>query len=192
MVTQQEDVFYYVTVMNENYEHPAMPPGAEQAILKGMYLFREGSKKKQRVQLLGSGTILREVIAAGELLQADWDVAADIWSAPSLTELRREGLAVDRWNMLHPEAKARVPYVTQCLEKRGGPGDRLAPVATPEAHKAWEPQERFSYPTSATSRTSTSSKSWSSQAMPYSRSSRSSAWNRTRRRWKFHRRPPVW
>src|SRR5882762_4591562 len=121
MVTNQDDVFYYITVMNENYEHPAIPAGAEEAILKGMYLFREGSKKKQRVQLLGSGTILREVIAAGELLQADWDVAADIWSAPSLTELHREGLAVDRWNMLHPEAKARVPYVTQCLEKRAGP-----------------------------------------------------------------------
>jgi pyruvate dehydrogenase E1 component len=121
MVTNQEDVFYYITVMNENYEHPAMPAGSEEAILKGMYLFREGSKKKQRVQLLGSGTILREVIAAGELLGADWDVAADIWSAPSLTELRREGLAIDRWNMLHPEAKARVPYVTQCLERRAGP-----------------------------------------------------------------------
>jgi len=121
MVTQQEDVFYYVTVMNENYEHPAMPAGVEQAILKGMYLFREGSKKKTRVQLLGSGTILREVIAAGELLEADWDVAADIWSTPSLTELRREGLAVERRNMLHPEMKPWVPYVTQCLEKREGP-----------------------------------------------------------------------
>ena len=121
MVTQQEDVFYYVTVMNENYEHPAMPAGAEQAILKGMYLFREGSKKQKRVQLLGSGTILREVIAAGELLEADWGVAAHIWSTPSFTELRREGLAVERWNMLHPETKPGVPYVTQCLEKREGP-----------------------------------------------------------------------
>jgi pyruvate dehydrogenase E1 component len=120
MVTQQEDVFYYITVMNENYEHPAMPAGVEQAILKGMYLFREGSKKKTRVQLLGSGTILREVIAAGELLEADWSVAADIWSTPSLTELRREGVATERWNMLHPEAKPRVPYVSQCLEKREG------------------------------------------------------------------------
>jgi pyruvate dehydrogenase E1 component len=121
MVAEQEDVFYYITVMNENYEHPSMPAGAEQAILKGMYLFREGSKRKLRVQLLGSGTILREVIAAGELLEADWDVAADIWSATSFTELRREGLATERWNMLHPEAKPRVPYVSQCLEKRAGP-----------------------------------------------------------------------
>src|SRR2546421_5039392 len=121
MVTQQEDVFYYVTVMNENYEHPAMPAGGEQAVFKGMYLFRGGSKKQKRVQQLGSGTILREVIAAGERLEADWGVAADIWSTPGFTELRREGLAVERWNMLHPETKPGVPYVTQCLEKREGP-----------------------------------------------------------------------
>jgi pyruvate dehydrogenase E1 component len=121
MVAEQEDVFYYITVMNENYEHPAMPAGTEQAILKGMYLFREGSSRKPRVQLLGSGTILREVIAAAELLEKDWGVAADIWSATSMTELRREGLAVERWNMLHPEAKPRVAFVGQCLEKRAGP-----------------------------------------------------------------------
>jgi pyruvate dehydrogenase E1 component len=107
--------------MNENYEHPAMPAGAEQAILKGMYLFREGSKKKLRVQLLGSGTILREVIAAADLLEKDWDVAADVWSATSMTELRRDGVAAERWNLLHPEAKPRVPYATQCLEQRTGP-----------------------------------------------------------------------
>jgi pyruvate dehydrogenase E1 component len=121
MVAEQEDVFYYITVMNENYEHPAMPAGAEQAILKGMYLFREGSRKKLRVQLLGSGTILREVIAAADLLEKDWDVAADVWSATSMTELRRDGLAAERWNMLHPEESPRVPYVSQCLEKRSGP-----------------------------------------------------------------------
>jgi pyruvate dehydrogenase E1 component len=121
MVTDQEDVFYYITIMNENYEHPAMPEGAEEAILKGIYLFREGSKKKSRVQLLGSGTILREVIAAAELLDADWGIAADVWSATSFTELRREALAVERWNTLHPEASPRTPYVTQCLEKRAGP-----------------------------------------------------------------------
>jgi pyruvate dehydrogenase E1 component len=121
MITHQEDVFYYITVMNENYEHPAILPGAEEGILKGVYLFREGSKGKQRVQLIGSGAILREVIAAGELLESDWGIAADIWSATSMTELRREGLAVDRWNMLHPEAQPRVPYVTGCLEKRAGP-----------------------------------------------------------------------
>jgi pyruvate dehydrogenase E1 component len=122
MVTDQEDVFYYITVMNENYEHPAMPAGAEEGILKGMYLWRESkSKSKSRVQLMGSGTILREIIAAGELLEADWNVAADIWSATSFTELRREGLAVERRNLLHPEGKPRTPYVTERLEKRAGP-----------------------------------------------------------------------
>jgi pyruvate dehydrogenase E1 component len=122
MVTEQEDVYYYLTVMNENYEHPAMPQGVEQGILKGMYLLRESkSKAKSRVQLLGSGTILREVLAAAELLEADWGVAADVWSATSFTELRRDGLAAERWNMLHPEAKPRVAYVAACLEKRAGP-----------------------------------------------------------------------
>jgi len=122
MVTNQEDVYYYITLMNENYEHPALPGGAEQGILKGLYSLKESkAKAKSRVQMLGSGTILREVIAAGELLEKDWGVAADIWSATSFTELRRDGLAAERWNLLHPEDKARVPYVTQCLEKHAGP-----------------------------------------------------------------------
>jgi len=96
-----------------------MPQGVEQGILKGMYLLRETkTKNKLRVQLLGSGTILREVLAAADLLETDWGVAADVWSATSLTELRRDGLAADRWNMLHPEAKPRVPYVTEILQKR--------------------------------------------------------------------------
>ncbi|MEO8718945.1 MAG: pyruvate dehydrogenase (acetyl-transferring), homodimeric type, partial [Burkholderiales bacterium] len=119
MVQEQEDVFYYLTVMNENYEHPPMPTGAEEGILKGMYLLRESkSKAKSRVQLMGSGTILREVEAAAELLEKDWGVAADVWSATSYTELRRDGLAADRWNLLHPEGKPRTPYVTQMLAKR--------------------------------------------------------------------------
>ncbi len=122
MIENQEDVYYYVTVMNENYEHPAMPKGVEDGILKGMYPISESkSKSKSRVQLVGSGTILREVIAATELLEKDWGVAADVWSAPSFTELRREGLAADRWNLLHPEDKPRVSYVEQCLSKRAGP-----------------------------------------------------------------------
>jgi pyruvate dehydrogenase E1 component len=122
MVTNQEDVYYYITLMNENYEHPALPGGAEPGILKGLYSLKESkAKAKSRVQMLGSGTILREVIAAGELLEKDWGVAADIWSATSFTELRRDGLAAERWNLLHPEDKARVPYVTQCLEKHAGP-----------------------------------------------------------------------
>ena len=122
MVTNQEDVYYYITLMNENYEHPALPEGVEKGILKGMYPFRDSkAKSKARVQMLGSGTILREVIAAADLLEKDWDVAADIWSATSFTELRRDGLAAERWNLLHPEDTARVAYVTQCLEKRAGP-----------------------------------------------------------------------
>jgi pyruvate dehydrogenase E1 component len=121
MVTDQEDVFYYLTLMNENYEHPAMPAGVEEGILKGMYLLRESkSKAKQRVQLLGSGTILREVIAAADMLESEWGVAADVWSATSFTELRRDGLACERWNLLHPEAKPRTPYVTKVLGERQG------------------------------------------------------------------------
>jgi len=109
--------------MNENYEHPAMPEGVEQGIVKGMYLFREGAgdKKAPRVQLLGSGTILREVIAAADLLRDDWGVAADVWSAPSFTELRREAIEVERWNLLHPEAERKTSWVEQCLGQRQGP-----------------------------------------------------------------------
>ncbi len=124
MYAEQEDVFYYLTVMNENYEHPALPEGAEQGILKGMYLFREGAAQEKRgktaprVQLLGSGTILREVIAAADLLAEDFGVVADVWSAPSFTQLRREGLATERWNMLHPTEERRRSYVETSLAGR--------------------------------------------------------------------------
>ena len=125
MVTNQEDVFYYLTVMNENYVHPALTDAADKdvqaGILKGMYLLKEGKKAKLKVQLLGSGTILREVIAAAELLEQDWGVAADLWSCPSFTELRREGLDADRWNLLHPAEKPRKSYVESRLEGRDGP-----------------------------------------------------------------------
>jgi pyruvate dehydrogenase E1 component len=112
MYQEQEDVFYYITVMNENYEHPEMPAGAEADILKGMYLLRRGQSSDSnppapRVQLLGSGTIFREVIAAAELLKNDWGVDADLWGCPSFTELARDGLDVQRWNMLNPLAKPR-------------------------------------------------------------------------------------
>jgi pyruvate dehydrogenase E1 component len=125
MVANQEDVFYYVTVMNENYTHPGLAEVADKdaqaGILKGMYLLQEGGRHKLRVQLMGSGTILREVIAAAALLDKDWGVAADIWSCPSFTELRRDGLDADRWNMLHPPEKPRKSYVEARLEGRGGP-----------------------------------------------------------------------
>jgi pyruvate dehydrogenase E1 component len=122
MMQEQENVFYYITVMNENYVHPGLPEGAEAGILKGMYLLKEGNPgKKSRVQLMGSGTILREVIAAAQLLEQDFGVAADIWSATSFTELRREGLECDRWNLLHPTDKPRISYVESCLKDRVGP-----------------------------------------------------------------------
>ncbi len=132
MVADQEDVFYYITVMNENYAHPgigeAADPDPAGGILRGMYLLREGAggkreaKSRPRVQLLGSGTILREVIEAAALLEGDWGVTADLWSCPSFTELRREGLDCERWNMLHPTEPARASYVERRLgERPAGP-----------------------------------------------------------------------
>jgi pyruvate dehydrogenase E1 component len=123
MVSEQEDVFYYLTLMNENYVHPAIPEGAEDGILRGMYLLKEASKRsrKPRVQLMGSGTILGEVIAASELLEQEFGVLSDVWSVTSFTELRRDGLEVERWNMLHPGEKPRRAYVTEALDGRRGP-----------------------------------------------------------------------
>ena len=130
MFAEQEDVYYYITLMNENYEHPGLPEGAEAGILKGMYLLRDGaqataatkhSANPPRVQLLGSGTILREVLAGADLLGEDYGVTADVWSAPSFTELRRDGLATQRWNMLHPTQPRRPSYVETCLGERPGP-----------------------------------------------------------------------
>jgi pyruvate dehydrogenase E1 component len=122
MVAEQEDVFYYLTVMNENYEHPAMPEGVEQAILKGMYSFRKGGKGKgPRVQLLGSGVIFREAMAAADLLKKDWGVEADLWSCPSFTELARDGQDCARWNLLHPTEPQRTPHITALLKDTAGP-----------------------------------------------------------------------
>jgi pyruvate dehydrogenase E1 component len=128
MYAEQEDVFYYITLMNENYEHPGLPEGSEEGILRGLYLLRPAgtggeapAQDAARVQLLGSGTILREVLAGADLLAADYGVAADVWSAPSFTELRRDGLAAERWNMLHPEEPPRTTWVEQCLGDRPGP-----------------------------------------------------------------------
>ncbi|HZV62619.1 MAG TPA: pyruvate dehydrogenase (acetyl-transferring), homodimeric type [Methylophilaceae bacterium] len=121
MVQNQEDVYYYITLMNENYSHPEMPKGVEEGILKGMYAFSKSKAKGPKVQLMGSGVILREVIAAAELLEKDWGVAADVWSVTSFTELRREGIDVERWNLLHPDQPQKLTYVSQCLEKADGP-----------------------------------------------------------------------
>ncbi len=122
MFAEQEDIYYYITVMNENYEHPEMPAGAESDIIKGMYAFRKGGESKgPRVQLLGSGTIFNEVIAAAELLKNDWGVEADIWGCPSFNELARDGQDAARWNMLHPLENPRKSHVEQKLEGAVGP-----------------------------------------------------------------------
>lgn len=125
MYQEQEDIFYYITVMNENYAHPDLPKGAEQDILKGMYLLQDRShqhkEKKIPLQLLGSGTILREVMAAAEILQNDYGVAADVWSVTSFNQLRREALSVSRWNMLHPTKNAKTSHIENCLKNRSGP-----------------------------------------------------------------------
>ncbi|MES2261921.1 MAG: pyruvate dehydrogenase (acetyl-transferring), homodimeric type [Pseudomonadota bacterium] len=142
MVTEQEDVFYYITIMNENYAHPGLKEGQEEGILKGLYLLQEGDKEaKQRVQLIGSGTILRESIFAAELLKNDWNIAADVWSAPSLTLVAREGQDCDRWNMVNPAKEQRVPYVTGLLKDTTGPI-----VATTDYMRAFAEQIRAYMP----------------------------------------------
>ncbi len=121
MVAEQEDIFYYITCMNENYVHPPMPKGVEEGILKGMYLLDVAGQGKIRAQLLGSGTILREVIGAAELLYKDFGIPADIWSVTSFNELRRDALEVERWNQLHPEAEPRRSYLEEKLQNVSGP-----------------------------------------------------------------------
>jgi len=144
MYVDQESIFYYLTVMNEQYAMPEMPKGARDGILKGMYKFRAASKPKaeRRAQLFGSGAILPEVIKAQEILESKYDVAADVWSVTSYTELYREGHASERWNMLHPGETPRVPYVTQCL--KDAPGVFIAASdyvkAMPDAIDRWLPR----------------------------------------------------
>lgn len=128
MYVKKEPVFYYISIMNENYEHPAMPKGAEEGIVKGLYLFQKSSQKNQakaeikpHVQLLGSGTIFREVIAAAALLAEDWNVSADLWSATSFNELGKEARDTARWNYLHPDQKPKKAYVSGCLNSIEAP-----------------------------------------------------------------------
>ena len=142
MVEKQENVFYYLTLLNENYPMPGLQPGTEQQIIKGMYLFKESGAASKgaampRVQLLGSGTILRESIAAQQLLEREWGVAANVWSCPSFNELAREGQDVERYNLLHPTEEARVSFVSQQLEKHSGPV-----VASTDYMKAFADQIR--------------------------------------------------
>lgn len=121
MYGDKENCFYYITTMNENYVHPAMPEGAEEGIIKGAYVLEEGGKGKLKVQLMGGGTILNEVRAAAEILKKQYKVDADIWSLTSVNELTRDGQDAERWNMLHPEAEQRVPYITAQMAGRKGP-----------------------------------------------------------------------
>ncbi|MBW2270785.1 MAG: pyruvate dehydrogenase (acetyl-transferring), homodimeric type [Deltaproteobacteria bacterium] len=121
MVRDQENIFYYITIGNENYAHPPMPDGVRDGIVQGMYLFRAAAPRARTLQLLGSGAILREVIAAADLLEAEWDVGADVWSTTSFNELRRDGLEVQRWNLLHPEQVPRLSVVERCLGRQQGP-----------------------------------------------------------------------
>ncbi len=142
MLTEQEDCYYYLTLMNENYTHPDMPKDAENGIIKGMYLFKDAGKAKLKAQLLGSGTILREAIFAAELLEKDFGVKCDIWSCPSFTELRRDGFDTERHNRLHPDAKKpRKAYVTESLEGRQGPA-----VAATDYVRAYADQIRAFLP----------------------------------------------
>ena len=148
MMEDQVDEYYYVTLMNENYTHPEMPEGAAEGIVKGMYLLTDAGKPKKgelRVQLLGSGTILREAIAAAELLDKDFGVTADIWSCPSFNELRRDGFDVERANRLHPEGEQRKAYVTELLEGRQGPA-----IAATDYVRAYADQIRAFVPMSYT------------------------------------------
>jgi len=121
MYAEGEDVFYYLTVENENYPHPDLPAGAEDGIRRGLYLLQQGGDGPRKVQLLGSGAILREAIAAASILEQDFGVMADVWSATSFTELRRDGVDCARWNRLNPEQEPQIPWVTQCLRERAGP-----------------------------------------------------------------------
>jgi len=141
MVEKQDNVFFYLTLLNENYPMPGLVAGTEEQILKGMYLLQEGAKKTPRVNLLGSGTILRESMAARELLEADWGVAANVWSCPSFNELTRDGQDCERWNLLHPTEEPRVPFVTQQLAPHAGPV-----IASTDYMKAYAEQIRAFIP----------------------------------------------
>jgi pyruvate dehydrogenase E1 component len=122
MHDKQENIFYYLTTMNENYTHPTMPKNCEKGILKGMYLFKEiKNRGKTNVQLLGSGSILREMIFAAEILSKEYNIDSDIWSVTSFNELRKDGMAIERKNLLNPSEEPEKSYVEKCLNKKDGP-----------------------------------------------------------------------
>ncbi len=133
MYNQDEDLFYYITVMNENYQHPEMPKNSEEGIIKGMYLLKESEKSKAQIQLLGSGTILREVIAAADLLEEDFGITSNTWSVTSFNELRREGLSIKRQNLLHPDKKQKLTYVESLFKD-----EKIPVVAATDCPNAWK------------------------------------------------------
>jgi pyruvate dehydrogenase E1 component len=158
MLTRQEDVFYYVTVMNESFVHPSMPLGADEGILRGMYRVRESStKSKSRVQLLGAGTILREALAAADLLERDWDVSADVWSVTSFTELRRDGLEAEHRHRIDPEHDVKFSWVEQCLGGTSGPVIATSDYvrAVPDLIRPWVPRRYLTLGTDGFGRSDT-------------------------------------
>ena len=174
-----EDVYYYLTLLNENYEHPAMPEGAEDGIVKGMYLVQGGARghaEGEARDLLGSGAILREVIAGAALLERDFGITPTSVAVTSFTELKREADDCERWNLLHPLEDARVPYVTQsCVAGRmpGGGLDRLHPrLCRADPRLMCRRATRFWAPTASAARTIAASCASSSRSIAISLRSR--------------------
>jgi pyruvate dehydrogenase E1 component len=157
MLEAQEDVFYYVTVMNENYAHPQLPDGVQDGILRGMYLVRRAPGESAAVQLLGSGTILREVLAAADMLEHDFGITANVWSVTSYTELRRDGLDVERWNMLHPTSPQRESHVERCTSGTRGPIVAVSDYvrALPDLIRTWVPRRYITLGTDGFGRSDT-------------------------------------
>jgi pyruvate dehydrogenase E1 component len=145
MYDDKESIFYYISVTNENYLQPELPKGSEEGIRKGMYLFRKAAGKSKKVQLMGSGSIFQEVLAAADLLKNDWNVDSDIWSLPGINQLHREALDCERWNLNHPDKKTRLPYVTQIMEGHEGPA-----VISTDYIRAYPEQIRRLIPNSLT------------------------------------------
>ena len=141
MYQKQEDCFYYITVMNENYKHPPMPKDSAKGIVKGMYMFKDATDHENKIQLIGSGTILREAIQAAEFLENEYSIGARIWSATSFNELYREGIETQRWNMLHPDQPQKKAYATECLQQLNAPI-----VAVSDYVKLYAEQIRFLVP----------------------------------------------
>jgi pyruvate dehydrogenase E1 component len=168
ILERQEDLFYYLTLMNENYLHSSMPLGAEEGIVEGMYLVRASILGKSmdteavnppRVQLLGSGAILREALAAAESLESDWNIATDVWSVTSFTELRRTGLEIERWNRLNPNRPRRLSWTEHCLRPTTGPVIAATDYvrAVPDLIRTWVPRRYVTLGTDGFGRSDTRS-----------------------------------